>query len=276
MVINPAEKGARLSWIDSHCHLDFAAFDSDRNQLWGECRAQGIERLVIPGTEPAQWRRAETLAAGLPGVSFAAGLHPWWIRSWLAGAGELSEALADDLVRQLQLVLCEPKCVALGEAGLDLLLDLPLALQLRVLELQLSLAQTLAKPVIFHCVRAHGQLQALLKHIELPAGAVVHGFNGSYELARNYWRRGIYLGIGGSITYARAAQTRDAVKRLPLEAMLLETDAPDMPLQGCQGQRNSPLQLLAVARQLAELRGDKLEQIARQTSANALQLFGAI
>lgn len=276
MVINPTAEGTRLSWVDSHCHLDFAAFDCDRNQLWEECRAQGIERLVIPGTEPAQWCRAQALASGLPGVSFAAGLHPWWIKSWLAGATALSQTLADKLVRQLQPVLREPQCVALGETGLDLLLDLPLELQLRVLEVQLSLAQTLAKPVIFHCVRAHGQLQALLKHIELPAGAVVHGFNGSYELARNYWRRGIYLGIGGSISYARAAKTRDAVKRLPLEAILLETDAPDMPLHGCQGQRNSPLQLLAVARQLAELRGDKLEQIARQTSANARQLFGAI
>ncbi len=267
------EGGAHLTWIDSHCHLDFAAFDGDREALWRACRNQGIARLLIPGTEPGQWARAKGIAQALPGVSFAVGLHPWWIAPWLAGRAFTSE-LGDSLVAQVRSFLQQPACVALGETGLDLLLDQPLGLQQQLLEVQLGLAQQLAKPVIFHCVRAHSQLQVLLKHWALPAGGVVHGFNGSYELAKHYWDRGIYLGIGGSISYARAAKTRAAVKRLPLEAMVLETDAPDMPLAGSQGQRNSPLQLLEVARQLAQLRSEPLELIAARTSANAQALFG--
>ena len=267
-------------WIDSHCHLDFAAFDADRAALWQSCRDQGIAQLVIPGTEPPQWARAQAVAQAFSGVSFAAGLHPWWINSWLGGEAAaaqpakcLTSVQAERLLNPLRQYLQQPECVALGETGLDLLLDIPLALQQACVEVQLELAQQLRKPVIFHCVRAHSQLQALLKHWPLAAGGVVHGFNGSYELARHYWDRGIYLGIGGSITYGRAAKTRDAVQRLPLEALLLETDAPDMPLQGNRGRRNSPTELLAVARQLAELRGQSLDRIAEQTTANARALF---
>lgn len=252
-----------MALIDSHCHLDFAVFDRDRETLWSRCRAAGLERLVIPGTDPEQWSRARRLCEAQPDWAFAAGLHPWW----LDRAGGQWPASCERF-------LAHPSCVAVGECGLDGLIERPIEQQRSLLEVHLALAQAHDKPVILHCVKAHNELIRTLKRHRLPRGGVVHAFSGSEELARTYWQMGFYLGVGGVITYSRARKTRAAVAALPLEALLLETDAPDMPLSGRQGQRNSPEYLPQVADVLAQLRDAPRERIAEQTTANARALFG--
>jgi TatD DNase family protein len=163
--------------------------------------------------------------------------------------------------------------VAIGECGLDAAITTSLAIQLPVFEAQLCLATELGLPIIIHCRRSHNELTSLLKRNKLPPGGVIHAFSGSYEMAKQYWDMGFYLGIGGTITYERAHKTREAVKRMPLDALLLESDAPDMPLAGKQGQRNSPEHIPLIAQALAELRGESVQLIAEQTTRNAQTLF---
>ncbi len=254
--------------IDSHCHFDFSAFDADRAAVWQRCRQAGVSALIIPGVAPAQWALTQQVSGQLAGVYHGLGVHPWWVDDALSATDHLTRCR-----RSLAGALNAPGCVALGECGLDALIDTPLATQIPVLTMQLELACELDKPLILHCRKAHNELLQLLTRHRPAAGGVVHAFSGSAELALQYWRLGFRLGIGGTITYPRANKTREAVRQLPLEALLLETDAPDMPLSGRQGQRNSPEYLPDIARALASLRGETLQRIAETTTANARQLF---
>lgn len=261
--------------FDSHCHFDFPEFDADREQIWAGCRMLGIEQLMIPGVSPDQWARAEKIAQQLPGIYFSAGVHPWFIEhTWPhIKTSEFSAADAQQLRKQLVPWLAQSRCRALGECGLDGAIELPLDLQLAVLECQICIARDFNKPLILHCRKANNELLQLLAREPLSAGGVIHAFSGSLEMAQQYWKHGFYLGIGGTITYERAAKTRAAVAAMPIESLLLETDAPDMPLAGYQGQRNSPEKLLRVAECLADLRGENLEHVALQTTTNAERLF---
>lgn len=248
--------------FDSHCHFDFDAFDGDRPGLWQSCKAMGLDRLLIPGTHPEQWPRAQAFCSQYTGMMFAAGLHPYRFKQYQA---VLDTSTIEECLKQDQ-------CVAIGETGLDKRLDMPIEQQEKLLLPHLELAQARNQPLILHCVHAHNELIRCLKSFPALRG-VIHGFSGSYEIAKAYIDRGFALGIGGTITYPRANKTRMAVKRLPIESLLLETDAPDMPLRGRQGQRNSPEYLLEVARALAELHDSAVEDVAAQTYANAQALF---
>src|SRR5690606_37745894 len=139
-------------------------------------------------------------------------------------------------------------------------------IQQQILALHLELAQELKKPLIVHCHKAHNELIAQLKHYQLSAGGVIHAFSGSLEMAQIYRDMGFLLGIGGTITYERAKKTRNAVKHIGLDALVLESDAPDMPLHGRQGQRNSPALIPLIAQALAELQEVPVDEIARATS----------
>lgn len=263
-------------FFDSHCHFDFADFDQDREKVWHDCNARGIQQLIIPGVEPEQWQTAAAIAEQHKNIFIGVGLHPHWVQT----SGIKKDLVADDVAaylsqlrEQLQNNIHQKKCVAIGECGLDTFIETPMDLQQQVLEVHLQLAQEVELPLIIHCRKAHNELFALLQQYHLPAGGVIHAFSGSYELAARYWTMGFRLGIGGTITYERAQKTRRAVKQLPLEAILLETDAPDMPLSGKQGERNSPENILAIAQTLADLRGETLATIAAQTTRNAQTLF---
>ncbi|HWV15633.1 MAG TPA: TatD family hydrolase [Cellvibrio sp.] len=254
-------------FFDSHCHFDFPAFAEDRDTVWQACLAHGVKGLVIPGVEPGQWPLAAQLCEKNESMFYGAGIHPWWIER-LPHIQE--KGFIEDSLRQQ---LADRKCVAIGECGLDAMIATPLSDQLSVFHCHLQLASQLRLPLIIHCRKAHNELLQQLKKFSLSATGVVHAFSGSSELAGSYWAMGFCLGIGGTITYARAEKTRAAVKHLPIEAIVLETDAPDMPLQGQQGQRNSPVNIPFIAQALAEIRGESVEYIARQTSANARRLF---
>lgn len=256
-----------MQFFDSHCHFDFAAFDKDRELVWRECGALGIAHLIIPGVSAEQWPLAASIAQQHKNIYLGVGLHPWWVSDDVA---------ADDVVNIRQCLeknLIQEKCVAIGECGLDAVIETPMQLQQQVLDIHLQLAQKISLPLIIHCRKAHNELLVQLKSFNLPAGGVIHGFSGSYELAASYWDIGFRLGIGGTITYDRANKTRMAVKKLPLDAILLETDAPDMPLSGKQGERNSPIHIIEIAQALADLRGEPLKKIAAQTTLNSRTLF---
>ena len=250
--------------IDSHCHLDFSAFDSDRESVWQQCQQSGICALVIPGVYPEQWPVAQTLSESLNGVYFTAGLHPWW----------LAQVKVDqDFSKQLSKVLDHSNCVAIGECGLDAAITMPLQEQRAVFEQQIALACDRNVPLVIHCRKAHSEVLALLKRFQPAKGGVIHGFSGSQAIAEAYWKLGFYLGVGGTITYQRANKTRQALEAMPLESLLLETDAPDMPLQGKQGGRNSPLYLPEVGQALADLKQLPLADIIQQTTDNSCRLF---
>ncbi|MBX2857976.1 MAG: TatD family hydrolase [Cellvibrionaceae bacterium] len=251
--------------IDSHCHFDFSEFDNDREALWSQCRQANIRRLIIPGVTPGDTSKALALCGELPGVYCAAGLHPWWIPSDAGGDRAL--------LAQLSGILSNNKCVAVGESGLDSLIELPMKRQVTWFERHLSLAQQYKLPVIIHNRKAHSALLRSVDELPPPCGGVVHAFSGSFELGKQMFNRGLLLGIGGGITYPRANKTRAAIASLPLDALLLETDAPDMPLWGKQGERNSPVNLPEIAACLAELKNLTTEQIIEHTTRNALRLF---
>lgn len=272
-----------MLFFDSHCHFDFVEFNADRAALWRACNQQGITRLLIPGVAPGQWERAAQLCGQNIGLCYAAGIHPHWIeqQQWFQknADGLLDEqtqekirALIGDEVAQ-SAGSRSRSCAAVGECGLDKMITTPMALQQQLLAIHIDIANQLHQPLIIHCVRAHNELIAQLKKSKIHYGGVIHAFTGSYETARQYVDMGFYLGVGGAITYERAQKTRTAVTKIPLEYLVLETDAPDMPLQGRQGQRNSPENIPEIAQVLADLRGVSCADIAAATWTNALALF---
>lgn len=260
-----------MEFFDTHCHFDFDDFDNDRDEVWAECRRRGIRHMLIPGVQPEQWPRMQSLCSTQVGIYFAAGLHPCWLDSNIQQEQQAKQL--DQLQHALLEIAKSETCIAIGECGLDQYIDGDEELQEVVLCRQLEIAQQVEKPVILHCRRAHNLMLRCLKQFPLERGGILHAYSGSFEQAEQYWKMGFFLGIGGTITYERANKTRGAVKNLPLSALVLETDAPDMPLNGCQGKRNSPLKIIDVAYALAELRGDSVAEIAKQTTFNAKQLF---
>lgn len=268
-------------FFDSHCHFDFVEFNADRAALWQACSTQGITQLLMPGVTPDQWQTAARLCVQYAGLCYAAGIHPHWIerQPWFQTD---ANNLLDKSVREKIAALIQheftgsenaTRCVAVGECGLDKMIKTPLELQQQLLTLHIDVANQLHKPLIIHCVRAHNELIALLKKNKPEAGGVIHAFSGSYEVAQQYVDLGFYLGIGGTITYERAQKTRAAAAKIPLEFLVLETDAPDMPLQGKQGKRNSPEYIPQIAQVLADLRGITVHEVAAATYRNAMRLF---
>jgi TatD DNase family protein len=267
-----------MNFFDSHCHFDFVEFDEDRKAVWETCQSLGVTGLVIPGVSPEQWKKAVMIAEAHSGIYYGVGLHPWFIKDIgnldaLQNDEAQTASLCEQIRQQLIISAQQPKCVAIGECGLDALIETPLPLQQLILDVHLQVANELSMPIIIHCRKAHNEMLKCLGAQKIKAGGVIHAFSGSIDLAKQYWALGFYLGIGGSITYERANKTRQTVRQLPLEALLLETDAPDMPLNGKQGQRNSPTNIPEVAQVLADIRGDSLMHIAQQTNANVQKLF---
>lgn len=252
-------------FFDTHCHLDFAVFDADRGLLMQQTKTMGIDKILVPGVQLADFPNIIQLHQQWPSqIAVALGLHPCFIQH------HPENAIAE-LTQQLHQYA---KVCALGEIGLDAREGMaPEAVQVMLLEAQLKLARQMELPVILHVVKAHDRMLSLLRRYALPKGGVVHAFSGSAEHAKQYAKLGFKLGFGGAITYTSAHKQHRLVRELPLEWILLETDAPDMPLEGYQDQPNSPLMVVKVAEAIAELRGLSLQSVAEQTQHNGLELF---
>lgn len=248
--------------IDTHCHLDFAVFDADREAVICRARAAGVRQIVVPSITVDNFQPVLDLCATSPQFYPALGLHPCFPHA------------ADSAMPMLEQALNNSSVVAVGEIGLDFRPDqaAPEA-QLALFERQLQLAERLQLPVLLHVVKAHDQVLKLLRRHLLVRGGIVHAFSGSEQQAQIYAGLGFKLGFGGAMTHARAHRLRRLAVELPLEWLVLETDAPDMPLAGCQGQRNEPSQVAEVAALIAELRTQPIEYIAEVTTATAQQLL---
>ncbi|MFZ1607988.1 MAG: TatD family hydrolase [Rhodoferax sp.] len=270
-----------MVWIDTHCHLDAPEFEPDRAQVRAQARAVGVQHCVIPAVERSNWDTVRTLAQST-GDSYGLGIHPLYVR----------QAADDDLVAlaaQLQTHQADARLVAVGEIGLDYFVP-----ELRTSPLrerqehfyreQLKLARRWQLPVVLHVRRSADRL---LKHLrEVGQGGqwsgIAHAFNGSETQAMEFIKLGFKLGFGGAVTFERALQLRRLAQTLPLESIVLETDAPDIPphwlyttalqRQAGVGQgRNAPGELPRIAAVLAQLRGIPLEELTEATTHNARQ-----
>nr|WP_267907490.1 TatD family hydrolase [Stutzerimonas stutzeri] len=254
--------------IDTHTHLDFEMFDDDRAQVIARARNAGVERIVVLGVHAANWQRVWQLACDEPSVHAALGLHPVFLE-------EHQDAHVQQLRDWLERLRGEPKLCAVGEIGLDYYIDNPdIERQQRLLEAQLALAADFSLPVLLHVRRAHAPMIATLKRYKLERSGVIHAFSGSWEEAREYLRLGFRLGLGGAGTWPQAQRMHRVLRQLPLEAIVLETDAPDIPPAGHAGERNSPELLPEICRRLADLKGIDAHALAAASYRNSCELFG--
>ena len=254
--------------IDTHTHLDFPEFDADRAAVLQRSRACGVERLVVLGVYRDNWQRLWDLVRATDGLYAAFGLHPIYL------AQHRAEHLAE-LRDWLERLAGEPRLCALGEFGLDWYLpELDRSAQQALFEAQLRLAVEFELPALLHVRRAHAATIATLKRYRAPRGGIVHAFAGSAEEAREYLKLGFRLGLGGAATWPQANRLRKVVAQLPEEAIVLETDAPDMAPSMHANARNSPEFLADICTALAELRGCSAAALATASSRNAAALFG--
>lgn len=255
-----------LSFTDSHCHLDFDNFNANLPSLLNQCHQAQIHNIVIPSIGPKNWQKVLTLAKTHSNEKLSLhaclGIHPWFLN-------DLTEHSLSDLTHLVKHNIED--IVAIGEAGIDGVIDKEqnnLALQIQVFEHQIDLAKSFSLPIIVHHRRTHQDITRILREKKTPQGGIIHAFSGSYQQACQYIDLGFKLGIGGTITYPRAEKTIKAVKRLPITSLVLETDAPSMPLYGFQGEDNSPLQLTNVFQALNKIRHESTEDLAHALQEN--------
>ncbi|MDW5375572.1 TatD family hydrolase [Halomonas sp. HP20-15] len=249
--------------IDAHCHLDFAAFDEDRQAMFERAHSAGVGHFVVPGTTRESWPRVVALGER-DDVSIAFGLHPAF----------MDRHAEDDVEALAQVLDAHPQAVALGECGIDARFEDTLDVQWRLLDAQLKLAKARRLPVVLHCVHANDKLSKRLRQLDMPAGGLIHAFAGSADQAQRFIDLGFVVGLGGATTYPRAQRLQRAVAALPNDGYVLETDSPDMPLCGFQGRRNEPARIARVAERIAELRGQPLAEVVAHSAANTRRLFG--
>jgi TatD DNase family protein len=248
--------------VDSHSHIDVDAFDADRGAVLARARAAGVMRQLVPAVDAASWPRLRDVCAAERGLFPAYGLHPTFL------AAHRPQHLA-----QLREWIEKERPLAVGECGLDHFLEgLDRTAQASYFEAQLQVARDFDLPVIVHARRAVEDVLLAIRKVGGLRG-VVHSFSGSLQQARQLWEHGFLLGLGGPVTYARARRLRRLAAGMPLEFLLLETDAPDQPDCHTQGQRNEPARLAIVLEAIARLRDQPPEDIAAATTANAERLF---
>ena len=256
-----------MQLIDTHTHLDFPDFDADRTPLLARSRALGVERMVVLGVDQRHWQRVWDLMQTDPHLYAAFGLHPVYLN-------EHRPEHLTELRAWLTRLDGHAQLCAVGEIGLDYFLpQLDRDAQQRLFEGQLQLAADFNLPALLHVRRSHAQVIATLKRFKLKRGGIIHAFAGSREEAREYIKLGFKLGVGGAATWPQALRLRKVLADLPLDALVLETDAPDMAPAMFPHQRNSPQHLPNICRALAEVLNISPEQLADATTANACALF---
>jgi TatD DNase family protein len=264
-----------MRWIDTHCHLDAPEFDADRDAVLQRARDAGVSCQVLPAVTVGNFEAVRTLAAR-HGLAYGLGLHPLYLPEAASpDLEQLRQALADDAD--------DRRLVAVGEIGLDhFVKELDPARQEHFYVAQLKLARDAGLPVLLHCRRSADALLKGLRRVEV-AGGIVHAFNGSEQQALAFVQRGFALGFGGAMTFERALQLRRLAATLPDEAIVLETDAPDIPphwlyrtaAERAAGlrTRNEPGELPRIAAVMAQLRGCSLEHLAALNERNSRRVL---
>jgi TatD DNase family protein len=244
--------------IDTHCHLDAAEFDLDRDAVHAAALAAGVERIVIPSITVNGLNGVKNCVARYPGCVAAYGIHPLYVMT--AKEGDIAV---------LQHWLAEENPVAVGEIGLDHFVENidPIRQEWFFIE-QLKLAKEFDLPVILHVRRAIDPILKQLRRFKLKGG-IAHAFNGSAQQGDEFIKLGFKLGFGGAMTYSGSTHIRQLASDLPIDAIVLETDAPDIPPAWLNRGRNAPAELVRIANVLAELRGTSASEIIAKTGANA-------
>lgn len=254
--------------IDSHCHWDHPRLQALQPHLWQSCIHHGVGQLVVPGTQKAFFTRQIAICAQDPSWHFALGLHPYF-----------SDQHTPQHLLDLANAINHYQPVAVGEIGLDFALDTTLegfsvAHQERWFVAQVKLAQQAKLPIIVHSRKANDRLGQLLRQLKFDQGGILHAFSGSVQQAQKFTQLGFKIGIGGTLTYDRAKAMRRLASALPLTDIVLETDAPDMPMAlQAKDQPNLPDKLPQVLAVLGMLRQESLAEIAVQTVANTLAVL---
>lgn len=250
--------GLDVGLIDTHIHLDAAEFDGDRETVVAAAKAAGVASFVVPAVDVPSFSRVRALAAARADVVFALGIHPLYVGH--ADEGDL-DRLADEL--------SAGDAVAVGEIGLDYFVTgIEPALQQRYFVTQLDLARRFGLPVILHVRRAVDDILKCLRRAGVPGG-IAHAFNGSRQQADAFIALGFKLGFGGAMSFEGSRRIRQLAAELPLEAIVLETDAPDIPPAWARGQRNEPANIARFAQILADLRGLPVSEVVAATARNA-------
>lgn len=245
-------------WIDTHCHLDAHEFGAEALAVAGRAGAAGVSMIVIPAVERGNFAAVRSLAHAAPNASYALGIHPIFV----------PQATDQDLVAlraAVEAALGDPRFVAVGEIGLDFFIPMLCEpamreKQERFFREQLRIARDFGLPVLTHVRRSQDQVLKHLRQVRPPAG-IAHAFNGSEQQAHAFIGLGMHLGFGGAMTFTRALQIRRLASGLPLERIVLETDAPDIAPAWVHPARNSPEQLPAIGAALAGLRGMDAAQV---------------
>jgi TatD DNase family protein len=244
--------------IDTHCHLDAADFDADRDAVALAAQQNSVARIVVPAVERANFETVKRLSQRLPVCAPALGIHPLYVGRAEEGDLDTLNSLLDD-----------ESVVAVGEIGMDFFVEgQDIARQELFFCAQLRLAREFELPVILHIRRAADDILKQLRRFKV-CGGIAHAFNGSRQQADQFIKMGFKLGFGGAMTFERALRIRELARELPLEAIVLETDAPDIAPEWIRKQRNSPAELPRIAQVLADLRQITLTEVASVTSKNA-------
>lgn len=244
--------------VDTHCHLDALEFSQDREAVVAAARGVGVECFLVPGVEAVGFSHLAALARRYPEVRLAFGIHPMYVH----------QARTSDLT-QVSIWLDRAAGVAVGEIGLDgYVMEPPLARQLQYFIAQLELARDRGLPVVLHVRRAVEDVIRQVKKVR-PPGGIAHAFNGSRQQAHQLIDLGFVLGFGGAMSFTGSRRIRELAATLPLESIVLETDAPDIPPAWARGGRNEPANIARFGEILAHLRGMAVDEVAAVTSANA-------
>jgi TatD DNase family protein len=249
--------------IDSHAHLELDEFDNDRENVISRAQQEGLEAIIVVGINLDDSRRAVELARQYDMLFATVGVHPHDVK-------KIQPKTYDQLAKLAQ----EKKVVAYGEIGLDFFRNRsPKDIQIKRFGEQLELAQTLNMPVIIHDRDAHRETVAILKNWKGEKRGVIHCFSGNYAIAKQCLDLGFYISIPGTVTYPKAEELREVVKKIPLDTILIETDCPFLPPQIYRGKRNEPAYVSHVARKIAEIKNVPLADVESQTTDNARHLF---
>ena len=252
--------------IDSHCHLNFNAFDEDRADVLARAANEGIVAFVNPATNLEDSRQVVQMAQEIPNLFATVGVHP----NDAAGFDSTS-------LEQLRDLADQPKVVAIGEIGLDYYWDdAPRPVQHTVLEQQLALAKEVDKPVIIHQRDSAADTMAVLRKWgagQDHPGLVLHSFSGDVAMAKEAVELGFFIGISGPVTFKNARGLPDIVAAIPSERLLVETDAPFLSPHPFRGKRNEPVRVKLVAQRVAEIHNCPFDEMSRQLTENTVSLF---
>ena len=264
--ISSTEPQPLLELVDTHTHLNDAKFADDVADAVARARAAGVTRMINMGDTFESSAQAVALAHAYDGLFAGVGIHP-----------EEARALTAEDDEQLSSWAKDDRVVCIGEIGLDYywVKDAPTReLQRRMFIHQLDLARQLHLPVCIHDRDAHADTLAILKKEGQGIPTVLHCYSGSVEMAREFLKLGCYLGVDGPLTFKNAAKTVNVVREMPMDRLLVETDAPYMAPVPMRGRRNEPAFVRFVAEKVAEIRALSLSEVARQTTANACAIYG--